>query len=395
MKSKIINAAIFFVALLSFVATSCAKQESPTVPTPPAYTNLSKSGTANCYIVSAAGDYRFTANIIGNGPSGIIAGGDFHTASATIAPESVELLWQDTTVITNVKLSYIKNQVIFKTANPFIEGNAVIAVKNSSGDILWSWHIWCTDRPANQVYQNDDEEAFTLLDRNLGETAGTSTPGTKGPDPIPDEIVTSGVFYQWGRKDPFSGTNAFVKEATSAMNGTIANTIKNPFTFYTSKGAGSPKDWHWYEEEDNAKNDYLWGNPTGYDPDYTAVKSIYDPCPPGYMVPPGEVWTNFYSETEVSNMDGAWSSGGNFFLQGNDNTHGTAWYPASGNFSSGEGKHGGKESSCWSSSPASSSTNSAEGLELGSGKDHNKSKMKDYDRAQGLSVRCLLVVRTL
>ena len=344
MKREPINAAIFFVVLLSFVAASCCKQECPITPFC-SYTNLSKSGTANCYIVSAAGDYRFTATIIGNGPSGIIADGNFHTVSAMIAPESVALLWQDAPVISDVKLSDKKNQVIFKTACPFEEGNAVIAVKNAGGDIIWSWHIWCTDKPANQVYQNAEDKFFTLLDRTLGATA--ATPGTTAAD----TVATYGLFYQWGRKDPFSADNAYVTIAvTSATNGTIANTIKNPSTFYTT--SSELNDWHWYEGGANVKNDYLWGNPTGYNTDYTAVKSIYDPCPSGYMVPPGEVWTNFnIGSIFVPNSEGDWRGGCNFFLQGTDNE--TAWYPAAGSRRYNEGEWAAHGYTCvnWSSAP--------------------------------------------
>lgn len=48
-------------------------------------------------------------------------------------------------------------------------------------------------------------------------------------------------------------------------------------------------------------NDALWGNPTGFDnPDPSTIKkSIYDPCPEGYMVAPNDVWVQSDKQTSV------------------------------------------------------------------------------------------------
>ena len=55
-------------------AVSCSRDnEEPTPPTPPEPTvygtDLSASGTSNCYIVHQAGDYSFDATVMGNGVS--------------------------------------------------------------------------------------------------------------------------------------------------------------------------------------------------------------------------------------------------------------------------------------------------------------------------------------
>ncbi len=83
---------------------------------------------------------------------------------------------------------YKDGYICFKTNDYFKEGNAVVAAKDESGKILWSWHIWMTDQPQEHIYIND---AGTLMDRNLGATSAA-----------PDEYSV-GLMYQWGRKDPF------------------------------------------------------------------------------------------------------------------------------------------------------------------------------------------------
>lgn len=118
--------------------------------------NLSAQGTANCYIVDKEARCSFDATVMGNGGEGIIPGGSFTdylgnplTAPATIAPVSAELLWETTDgLISELVLS--DGIVSFNTSAG--KGNALIAVKDQQGRIMWSWHIWCTDLPADQVY---------------------------------------------------------------------------------------------------------------------------------------------------------------------------------------------------------------------------------------------------
>ena len=99
------------------------------------YTDLSADGTANCYLISHAGDYKFKA-VLGN------------TDGTVGNVKSVEVLWESfgTNVMPNVgdliaSVSYKDGYVRFSTPETFANGNAVIAVRNSKGTILWSWHI--------------------------------------------------------------------------------------------------------------------------------------------------------------------------------------------------------------------------------------------------------------
>jgi uncharacterized protein YjdB len=133
------------------------------------YFDLSLSGTANSYIVSQKGAYKFKA-VKGN------------SSESVGAVSSAEVLWETfgTDVTPNVgdlvkNVSYKDGEVTFYTAETFREGNAVIAAKDASGNILWSWHIWLTDEPQVQEYYNN---AGTMMDRNLG--AASATPGDVG-----------------------------------------------------------------------------------------------------------------------------------------------------------------------------------------------------------------------
>ncbi len=56
--------------------------------------------------------------------------------------------------------------------------------------VAWSWHIWRTDAPA----EKEAAAGCTILDRNLGATSVT-----------PGDVSSYGLYYQWGRKDPFVG----------------------------------------------------------------------------------------------------------------------------------------------------------------------------------------------
>ena len=162
--------------------------------------NLSAQGTANCYIVDKEARCSFDATVMGNGGEGIIPGGGFTdylgnplTAPATIAPASAELLWETTDgLISELVLS--DGIVSFNTSAG--KGNALIAVKDQQGRIMWSWHIWCTDLPADQVYMaNKYGNSYTFMDRSLGATSAL------------DDTGSLGMSYQWGRKDPIPGSS--------------------------------------------------------------------------------------------------------------------------------------------------------------------------------------------
>ena len=277
--------------------------------------DLSENGTANSYIVSSAGSYKFTP-----------AKGNSSESVGSIA--SVEVLWETfgTDVTPNVgdllkNVKYENGVISLETPSAYKEGNAVIAAKDANGTILWSWHIWLTDQPQGQEYFNN---AGTMMDRNLGATSAT-----------PGDVGALGLLYQWGRKDPFlSGCFiATIAQAESTIawpsavssnssNGTIAYATANPTTFIKYNIA----NFDWYYTGSSSTDNTRWTTSE-------SNKSIYDPCPAGWRVPDGGsngVWSKACgSSSDFSNYpyDGT-NEGMNF--SGKFGSAATIWYPASG-----------------------------------------------------------------
>ena len=268
----------------------------------------SLGNAANCYIVSKSGSYKFKT-VKGNSSTSV--------GSASKA----EILWESFGTSTKPAVgdliksaTYKDGYIYFKTADEFKEGNAVIAAKNSSGEILWSWHIWLTDQPQGQVYYNN---AGTMMDRNLGATSAT-----------PGDVGALGLHYQWGRKDPFLGSSSINNDAeaastgswtetdTSEKVGTIEYTIQNPTTFIS--GIMDPGyDWHY-----SNRNNELWNE----------YKTIYDPCPDGWRVPDGDyngIWSKACGEDWTYYYDFSEQNLGMNFTDEFGNSE-IIWYPASG-----------------------------------------------------------------
>ena len=230
------------------------------------FSDLSQGGeTANCYIINSAGQYKFPI-IKGNGQKGVIISGD--TAELPGARKA-KIVWQDADIISSVGVN--KGYLVFETYNSWRKGNAVVAVTDESGTILWSWHIWSTDYVLGTndvtVYNNSKSRTYKMMNLALGEVGSTAP------------------FYQFGRKDPFPK-----KVSTVSSGGTLAKSIKNPDVFYGSSGydwcSDSRSDW-WdagYKSYNSSSStaSVLKGN-----------KTIYDPCPVGYRVPPDDAFTNF------------------------------------------------------------------------------------------------------
>ena len=229
--------------------------------------DLGKKETANSYVVTAAGDYKFKA-VKGN------------TAESVGAVATAEILWETDNTTTAPAAGGIISAVgvdgeyiTFTTAPGLKPGNALIAAKDAAGTILWSWHIWI---PATQVVSSTYGGIVNhpMMDRNLGALVAAKA------DEAPDGR-SIGFLYQWGRKDPFPGvasvsgsapfvTNGTISLASDKQNYTVAETVQNP-TVYVVTGGDSNKTWMTAEEMDNN----FWG----------VEKTVYDPCPPGYVVP--------------------------------------------------------------------------------------------------------------
>lgn len=291
-------------------------------------TDLSASGTANCYIVPATGKYKFKASVKGN------------SNESVGVPAYAEVLWESYGTSTSLSagqlvrsVSLLGNYVYFEAA--YARGNAVIAVKNSSGTILWSWHIWICEgfdpKTSAQKYNNN---AGTVMDRNLGATAATV-----------GDVRALGLLYQWGRKDPFPGGNALVGNQqspstlsswpdtkSSSTTGTFSYAVQHPTTFIKE----NEYNHDWYYTGNSSTDDTRWQT-SG------KTKGLYDPCPAGWRVPDGELWqkaffgsgTGNYWRNE-SNWNSTWK-GMDFGSTDRTLGSGTIWYPAAGDLVRGTG----------------------------------------------------------
>ena len=336
-----------------------------------AATDLSSSATANSYIISKGGLYKIktvkgnSTTSVGSVVSASILWETFGTSET---PEFFALI---------KSFCYKDGYIGFQTADTFKEGNAVIAAKDADDNIIWSWHIWFTDQPEEQVYYNN---AGTMMDRNLGATSAT-----------PGDVGALGLLYQWGRKDPFLGGSSIsydivVAKSTiswpsavesDSSNGTIEYATAHPTTFITRNDS----NYDWYYTGSSSTDNTRW---TTSD----KTKSIYDPCPAGWRVPDGGdngVWSKaFGSSSYFVHTYNSSNVGMNF--PGVFGSASTIWYPASGYryYYDGSLDYVGYYGYYWSASP---SNNVAYGLDF----DNNGyvSPSYGYYRAYGQSVRCL------
>ena len=338
--------------------------------------------TANCYLVHAAGDYKLPlvyGNAIKNGAVNTVAfypgkngtiengmsqfvnhNGDGITgpwitkkgskvnAGMGLTAKSAELLWQDKAGL--ISAVSVDGDYLNFTVGTFGGGNALIAVKNASGTILWSWHIWATTNTlASTTKVATGSHNYFVAPVNLGwvPTGGSGKQGYC-------------TYYQWGRKDPFIPASAYnsltnhtvynIKGSSvtgisySATGVTIPINIQNPKTYYYYSSKNGPVTTTHYNMWD-AQNTTT-GNIT------TATKkTVYDPCPPGFCVPTGNLY--FYMANEGARAMSTFDST-NKGATWNISITGTAlWFPAAGARGTGGGSltEVGDEGAYWSATP--------------------------------------------
>ena len=334
--------------------------------------------TANCYIIRHAGTYMFPL-IYANG---VVQGRNSrfylenHRGGTSTSPfiennygcnvKDCEIVWQDEAkVIKDVSIvgdklamgeynSSNTRYVKFTVDNETVcQNNAVIAVKDENGDIIWSWHIWTTNDPAlvgNSIHmKNMAGETFGFFQLgNLGWVDSSNYParevyvtleqvesGNRIDISINQPIVrgpSNGNYYQSGRKDPMCrkdnpAEGTFIKNGTGPV--TRATLIKNPNTFYDSIPYDGGLSWSRY-----------YRTLIGYDLNYL-YKSPSDPSPAGYWLPEYSVFSAFTATGEKTtmqsqfNVEGSYDYGWNFLTGYGENT---IYFPAAGfrNYENGE-----------------------------------------------------------
>lgn len=291
-------------------------------------------------------------------------------AGISLSNVSVKLIWQDAeNLIIPNEIQYDpslfggKGGIKFHISN-IREGNAVIALidksagedeyvnldrgsvygKGGSTKAIWSWHIWATrfgfgDFEKDIRILNHEEKAFDVMPVNLGWCSGGKAIKyykrrkcdikfkvgdheiIRTIEQYPHFVLPRGdhPYYQWGRKDPFVGSNtAFGNKPRWTYDGTKyikyeqwsdynpPRLYQEPIDFQNNAGrkhtrecldvlVKNPDKWH---------NAPRWPNPEN--PPYKSInesptdlwsihgqKTVYDPCPAGYQVSDNTVFTGF------------------------------------------------------------------------------------------------------
>ena len=352
--------------------------------------------TANCYVINAPGWYTFPC-VLGNGikdgapnpgawtasgttshPSfiaklkdymdGDIASPYVHNSSASVvsAPTSACIIWEDVDGLIDASsyqlaapaadangIYWIKFHI--DPAN-ISQGNAVIAVKDANGIVMWSWHIWVTPfrfgadnndnipvdleangtsldfAPVNLGFVEQEYLESIILEDDIiyvrlkqvesesGKPALTAIIKTFNPGA---EFRPSGnipakgyaPLWQYGRKDPLipgdpaTGSNmqvygtastfavsTFSEADTSPANVPFSLSIRNPEKMIIACEDESHTQYSFtYKVFNN-----LWNMTAAFDSysltdtDVPQRKSVYDPTPVGYQVPQPSDFYHFY-----------------------------------------------------------------------------------------------------
>ncbi len=358
------------------------------------YYNLSNANggdaiqnTANSYLISAPGYYRIPL-VYGNAVKGgttnessyktahtgtnVLSnfkdhlGNDITTPYINVQNASnpatqASIVWMDQkdlvdglTVTNNGDKSFVNFHV---SAANIKNGNAVIAVKNADGTIMWSWHLWfdhsdalstiaCTNHEGDNFKITKNILGYTLykwkstsyesprvarmkIEQEVGNGAKKSAYITITQSPYAEREYSTAL-YQFGRKDAFPGTNTLY-ESTFVENGgnniSIVNAIQNPGTFYTD-GNKWGTEYRYFN---------LWSMQTTSqgDASKTLVKTVYDPCPVGFTMPPLKTFSGATTtgKTNTNNKDinalGNWDQGWHFYAK-DSSSPSTVYYPAIG-----------------------------------------------------------------
>ncbi len=318
---------------------------------PLVYGNAVKNGADNrsAYISTATGDLALETFV--NHKNAPITS-PYIAAHDGCTPNNAVLVWQDAeNLVSNIQFvdggSPEAHRITFDVAQSTIkQGNAIIAIRDADNTILWSWHIWVTDyKPGleptvmasyvpsetqrdKKVKSYDNNYSYTFMGVPLGWCDSENAVGREvlmqftQPETgqtqevtIKQDPLSAGAnlpYYQWGRKDPmlpsnglgnddndkpYNGNYTIVKNAPGKI--TVGTAIQNPHVIYNG-GDWGYDDWYSAKETATGKNYFqnLWDvNNVSSDHKFTATaKTVYDPSPVGYVVPPSRAFSGLTSD---------------------------------------------------------------------------------------------------
>jgi len=299
---------------------------------------LTARETANCYVIKEPGKYMFPL-VYGCG----ITDGEVNSAAYTRitgntentqpfynannkqitspyietdlgrSAVTVSVLYCDATgftlsgfeFVTESGIKFLKFNV---DAVPTLGGNAMIGIKDSNNEVMWSWHLWAYPFTLTTKRHNNGTNDYDFLDVNLGWVKNSLT----------DKYGTSPC-YQWGRKDPMLRAANYSSDTDASYTGTwsiavcatsLGQTIKNPNVFNTYGG-----NYNWWSNNGSAVNFYnYWHancNYTGLD-NYPVIKTVYDPCPVNFVIPCGLAYSGF-TKKNGGTWDRGWTWDSRYF----------------------------------------------------------------------------------
>ena len=331
--------------------------------------------TANCYVVSAAGTYQLPlvyGNAIKNGSENSAAYQDRNfkdylnrtiSSPYITGANNAVLVWSDGFfMFKDIHLDATKQNLVFTIDSNYMQqANAVLAVRDASNRIMWSWHIWVTERPVyteRHILQDlfVGSNTYELMQCNLGWVDGKKVYYNQrdltfrftqdGSDKTAELKVTQkgetfdykdvgSTYYQWGRKDPLvalknwdsyryedyrlheTGDPDYVYRYETGST-TIGNAIQHPNVFYTrTPGVTGGNDWN------GDHTTTLWNADAngGTLESTTSVKTIYDPSPRGFKVPIPRAFAIFVNGYTGDGTDGTGVLNGYVFEDDEDDLH--------------------------------------------------------------------------
>lgn len=273
------------------------------------------------------------------------------------------IIWQDVEGLASTNTNETndilpESNLLQFTINKATPGNAVIALqalpKEIEGDkttandgdweTLWTWHIWMTDEVnpdgSNAIpLENYDNKETKILPVNLGWKPDKDEFGVYEPREVwvkiqqtesnkkkqatavicikqharQNLITGTSTIYQWGRPTALpmtlysDGTNTKKRNIYDGDNNLISENFTLQNASELPSGYHIAKTYNMFRWDDTTEGKSVW-----FDKDVTSVpeywkvgeKTVYDPCPPGFQVPPVEIFTGL-SRTGTSSLYGS------------------------------------------------------------------------------------------